>query len=665
MEGPTQNLWAPDALLTAAEDTGAQYLSWVFCTFWDEEGFRPLVEEMHARSVRVVVAMSNYDLWTRGSIQSVRPSEVAAAAQVDPWGNEVRRSDWWSPGGTSESHNLLHPAWQNFWLETLKSCVDAGVDGILIDEGLNIFNLGVDFSPYLMDGFRDYLLANYSSAELAALGAEHGVSDFTTFDYAEFFRSQFPDRTSLTDDEWSYNSFTKPLHEEFRRFWNLQLLDVLVGLITDVKSYALSEYGREIPIGSNVLGFNENHWPIVPHLDFMEYEAPYACVAAQWTCGWAGLSGFPPAARLSHWLKMADFTGIPVQGVHTAANYQEVTKEKSTDFLVRYMKTVAADVISGGGSYYVGDLQYEIPYVEVLPYYRFPIESPELFTGTTADPGRIAVLWLHENWETAPLGGISYLLADSGFQYSVVYGGGDPNSPDPLMPYPLHLDSLKSFPVVILSRGCRVWHCVYDDEVQPLWWGSLTEHHASVLLEYVENGGTLLIPVDPQEITVAGREAIPGEARDLLLSLLDEPTATYGQGTVAWAPELSAIDYLTSPTNEQRATALVRLARFELSPEVSVHSNTAPVSVLIRHHPEGRRIHVINYGHVTAAPGPAVTSGLELSVQLQDGELTGTAATWHTPIEPKGVELATSINNGVLFVDLPPFEIWGVLSIGN
>ena len=46
----------------------------------------------------------------------------------------------------------------------------------------------------------------------------------------------------------------------------------------------------------------------------------------------AGLSGFPPAARLSHWLKMADFTGIPVQGVHTAANYQEVTKEKGTDF---------------------------------------------------------------------------------------------------------------------------------------------------------------------------------------------------------------------------------------------------------------------------------------------------------------------------------------------
>jgi hypothetical protein len=168
-------------------------------------------------------------------------------------------------------------------LETLKSCVDAGVDGILIDEGLNLFSVGVDFSPYLMDGFRDYLLANYSSAELAALGAEHGVSDFTTFDYAEFFRSQFPDRTSLTVDE--LRAF-KPLHEEFRRFWNLQLLDVLVGLITDVKSYALSEYGREIPIGSNVGGFNEKHWPIVPHLDFMEYEAPYACVAAQWTCGW-------------------------------------------------------------------------------------------------------------------------------------------------------------------------------------------------------------------------------------------------------------------------------------------------------------------------------------------------------------------------------------------
>jgi hypothetical protein len=49
LEGTNQgNLWAPDALLTAAEDTGAQYLSWVFCTFWDEEGFRPLYDGAHA-----------------------------------------------------------------------------------------------------------------------------------------------------------------------------------------------------------------------------------------------------------------------------------------------------------------------------------------------------------------------------------------------------------------------------------------------------------------------------------------------------------------------------------------------------------------------------------------------------------------------------------------
>ncbi len=70
-------------------------------------------------------------------------------------------------------------------------------------------------------------------------------------------------------------------------------------------------------------------------------------------------------------------------------------------------------------------------------------------------------------------------------------GDGSPLVSNQLSQTPdsLHLDSLKSFPVVILSRGCREWHPTKNKELTPkdFTYGSKKKYGGFVLITIVIN----------------------------------------------------------------------------------------------------------------------------------------------------------------------------------
>ena len=74
----------------------------------------------------------------------------------------------------------------------MKFFIDAGVDGILIDELAKGSVYEMDFNPHTVAAFRQYLLDTYSPEELQKIGKEYGISDFASLDYAALVRQHLP-----------------------------------------------------------------------------------------------------------------------------------------------------------------------------------------------------------------------------------------------------------------------------------------------------------------------------------------------------------------------------------------------------------------------------------------------------------------------------------------
>jgi len=230
------------------------------------QGTRIQVARAHAAGSRLMGSISLYDA-TYETYQA-RP-ELLEGTVIDINGNRTvvfwestpERQLWWG--------NTNHPVWQAFIREQGRSLVDAGVDGIVIDEiegTVGSLWEGGSFGEPDMRLFRDYLGERYSAAELRS---RWGIDDLSAFDYGEYIRNRGLAGT------WMNEPSRVPLHDQFVAFQRRAVVRFVQAFIQETRQYAQTTYGRDMAFTANLFGLFPNILIFADLLDYYTVEYPY------------------------------------------------------------------------------------------------------------------------------------------------------------------------------------------------------------------------------------------------------------------------------------------------------------------------------------------------------------------------------------------------------
>lgn len=648
------------------DKTGVSAVDWLEIR-WHEDWetvLRQIVDELHSRGIPVMSALSMLATWQE---QREQPLELLEAVMRDPYGNVVE--DNFGTPYTYRVYSTLHPTWQEYLLSCAKKTIDAGVDGFLLDEPTGT-SYSPDFNDYTVQKFREYLLENYSDEELEEIGQKYGIENFENFDYADFVRDYLPaEMTQLTPEEWDRRwELRIPLYRDFDRFRYVKNREVMERLIQQLRAYARERYGREIPVMSNMgLQASEVIY-LVDLVDSLSPEWPYAGF------------GYFPGARAFPILKLAEYFRKQVN-LATAMTTDFDIAERGKEKTVNLYRTMIADAYGGGGAFHLmeGVHGIELDVEALAPYFHFVREKPLLFENLRPDKGDIGVLYLWEAidvYQARAYRGLSNMLADSGYQFSVVFGADEAGgmwydfADYPTPPYPLQLDNLLQYPIIIIPELPDV-----------------TETHADILLQYVENGGKLIVFATQDMLTQIEGEAggpLHGptsydifervyEGKELersenervmqLLNYLRAGGASVGSGKIVRENQVWGREYLENLDPGLRLQLQQILSQENVEPEVKIPDNVRALSPFMYTGENRLVIHFVNYDYDLESDATNPVQPFELEVALGELPQEGLIVTFYSPEAPQGQELEVTVLNGTLHLTLPRIDIWGTLFV--
>ena len=439
------------------------------------------------RGLHPLAALSQVGWWPE-SDHTPRPSDLESAVALDPYGNR-RQEDMGGTQGHVVIHSALEPGWEAYLTASAQTFIDAGFEGLVIDDGAYVGD-GYDFRPALLDEFNTYLAATRPASELDALAQSLGFSSFSQFDYAQVWRDRLPaDTTALTDEVWNTRwDMHIPLWEEFDGFRRLRTHEVMGRIFTNVKSYARENYGREIPTAFNLSELPFSALPFLDLIDYVDLEASYSTSFFGTTT-----PEYFPSSRRTADIKLLDFLGLSAKVVTLFGGARVEIASRGTENTALY-RTLIADAYASGGLFYVEEKAHDIDtdFGAIAPWYRFVAEHPEFF-----DPPQgmtnVAILQLweqYEGWPKPALLGAAAILADDGWQFDVVLSGEDIQPEFPGFNRLASLETLQRYPVLVIPRLEYCWTCTSLAGVKGF---GITANHAQLLLDYVESGGSLLV----------------------------------------------------------------------------------------------------------------------------------------------------------------------------
>ena len=613
------------------------------------------LQELHDHNIIVigdVSMMTTYRLPFSPASELESPPELMEAAIRDPYGNIFRDPFGmdmfdWGKDMTFVIHSMLHPLWQEHLIQIMKAYVDAGVDGFLFDELAIGSALEPDFNPYTMQLFSRYLVETYNQEELEALGNPWGIENFSNFDYASLVREHLPtDMTVLTSDDWFNWELTGdlPLRRQFQRFLYIENQKVALHLINETRAYALKTRGIYLPVLANADPLVSPGLFLMDQADIFSSEIPY------------GDYNYFPAARTIAPLKLAHYFDIPLSFLSQMTSRPEMASWGKENTVNLY-RTMIADATANGGSFNVEinrhDLDQDMD--AIGPYYHFQLDYPILFEEVEPIRGNIAVLQLWESMVYSPydhpaLIGLFDLLADSGYQTNAVFGGGDefiqwgdePEIPAP--DYPLNLSDLTPYPVIMIPELFN-----------------LTEGHAKILTQYMEDGGTLVIFSTPE--STGDMDASTPLVYQILSARGKGPTEI-GTGKLIHINGVWGQDFIENPDPDIR-TQLVELLEAEgLQPEIKMTS-ARYLAATAYTSPEKMVVHFVNYDHEEGVDITTPTGPVDVEITLPASFHPDDPALYlFTPGEMPQ-EINGEISGDKLQLTLPGVYIWDVLLIGE
>ncbi len=545
-------------------------------------------------------------------------------------------------------HSMLHPAWQDYLLGEIKTAIDAGVDGFLIDELCYGTILNPDFNENTLELFEDYLVETLGPTDLSSTLSELGLDSIEDFDYAAVVRENLPpDMTVLTQQDWQSWDITQgiPLYNQFQRFLRLANREMAERIIGEAKAYARETYGREVASSANLNDLSSpESFLIVDLLDFVDMECSY------------GRFGYFPQTRFFGSVKLAQSLGKKAYTL-TAMDTRSALLERGTEKTVNLYKTMIADSCAVGGAFYVEEgghgIQQDID--ALAPYYRFPLEHPELFEDLVPVTGDVRILHLWENldhYNSQAFHGLSSLLADAGYQFDVIFGAEEytvwgQTTKYPAPDLPLDIERLSGYPMAIIPEL-----------------SDITPNHAAALLSYVEGGGRLVVFATHEMLDdiVAQRGSDPSVSS--LVGYVRDGDADVGSGRVIRPPDMWSSMYIAIQDPHRQLLLTELLTAEGASPEV----RGLPESFLsaFMHTGEGRlAVHFVNYNYKYETDSTKTSGQMTLEIELPEA-LVGESLTavFYSPGEPER-DLDISLEGSALSTSLPEFEVWGVLLISE
>ncbi len=601
-----------------------------------KDAFREFVDEAHRRGIVVVGSVSHITLWEGPEDE---PLELQKTILRDPYGNTFEEK-------SGLVHSMLHLAWQDYLLSLVKQSIEAGVDGFLFDELAYGSVFYPDFNEYTVQKFRKYLIETYSDKELKEIEQKYGIKNFNNFNYAEFVRKYLPpNMTSLTADDWGKLKWEIPFIYDYERFLRVKNREVASHLISEGKVYAKEKYGKEISFSANL---NDLSAPealyIIDLLDYVNLEWFYY------------LHGpYFPKARAFPSFKLAQFFGKPAFAltgyVDTVPDILKRGKKKT----VNLYRTMIADAYAVGGAFHVEEGAHGIKQdIDALvPYYRFVRDRPFLFENLTPVKGKISVLHLWESldpYRARAYRGLSNMLADAGYQFGVIFGAEEYKfwgETQIAPPYPLQLDKLSQYPVIIVPE-------LFD----------VTEKHADLLLRYAENGGKLIVFATQDMLNNIQAQRGENQAVNRLLTYLRAGKATVGSGTIIYVNQVLGREYLENLDPQLRLQLRQMLSQENIGPEAKM-ADAKALSAFVYQGENQLVIHFVNYDYNLENDSTNPVQALELEVALGDLPREGLTAIFYSPEDPQGQQLEATIQQDTLLLTLPKINIWGTLRVST
>ena len=215
-------------------------------------------------------------------------------------------------------------------------------------------------------------------------------------------------------------------------------------------------------------------------------------------------------------------------------------------------------------------------------------------------------LWesmLYSPYEHPALLGLFGLLADSGYQASAIFGGGDDflqwgDEPEFSAPdYPLNPQDLAQYKIVMIPE-------LYQ----------LTEGHAEILMQYMEGGGILLIFSTPDTTgDVDASDPLLGQ----IMAARGRGSTEIGEGKLIHIYGVWGRDFIENPDPSIR-TQLVGLLEAEgLQPEVRM-VDTRYLAATAYTSPEQMVVHFVNYDHEEGADITTPTGPVDIEITLPE-----------------------------------------------
>jgi len=212
-------------------------------------GIKAEIERYHANGIRYIVPISLFDIEDSSDLSVIKEvsAEMMAAAvlRLDGTPFIIIENFGGDPGATQYAYDINHPKWRQYVIEQALAAVDAGADGISIDDvNGNLWWVGNgwgSFNPESEAGFREYLKDKYSTAGLK----EMGINDIGGFDYSDFLITRGWTVDTIRIDAYPGHA-DYPLYDDFFDFQALATAGFANLIMRTAREYARKQYDRPI-----------------------------------------------------------------------------------------------------------------------------------------------------------------------------------------------------------------------------------------------------------------------------------------------------------------------------------------------------------------------------------------------------------------------------------
>jgi len=574
-------------------------------------------------------------------------STIESDARLDPWANAAKEIDL--NGNTNSTFVITQPTFRNYLTDSAKQAIDLGSTYFVLDNAAPAVISTLSFDENALSDFREYLSNNYSQAELEAIG----VTNVSTFNYRDRLISDgYTDTQSVRNNEptnelfkvWTDNMYW--IERSFFSNWTV-----------NCKNYALSNYTRNIFFGANRY-IGTKQWR---NLDLFDYSVAETFIASL---------GYPNRS-IAMTYKTAETFDKRFWSWNFPANESSLNGGHSYLHETQLSKIWCAETYAFGG---LAQIAIDHPaYINnnerltlTVPYHSFVQSHPDCFNQESK--GEFALLYSEDN-ELLNAGGAikpfrasAYLFGSIQRPYDVLFGAS-PNVRNG--EEKLTLEDLNKYSAVLLPNV-----------------NYMPQRQITLLTNYVDAGGTIIGIGNIAKYNENGTDV--SSSRTFDNNFGSDKVTIFGNGRyISFGNDFltpyydalltNALNFTfdESAINSYRSTFTNTIDEY-LVREISV-SNFNPKIIINRYSTtnNSKIFHFINK-NIYMADGAEnevispVTNAV-LTVNMPTNYNVSTVnVEFSSPENPAPLAISFSTNVvGNLIIQLPEFEVWGVLKIGE